>query len=203
MEDGRVSRGQRSRQAILKAAYDLFLEQGYAATSMRQIAGRAEIALGGIYNHFPSKEEIFSTLIRDHHPYHQVLPIMMNTPADDPETFVRVASRVMVDELSRRPDFLKLMMIELVEFNGRNMPGIIEGIMPQILPLIQNFTTTATRLKNMDPFVFFRAFIGVFFSYFITEMIITGSVVALSQNDSFEQFVEIFLHGILVERKGQ
>jgi hypothetical protein len=45
------------------------MEQGYHATSMRQIAERADLALGGIYNHFASKEDIFEAIIMDKHPY--------------------------------------------------------------------------------------------------------------------------------------
>jgi DNA-binding transcriptional regulator YbjK len=33
-----ISKSERTRQAILDAAYNLIIEQGYAATSMRQIA---------------------------------------------------------------------------------------------------------------------------------------------------------------------
>ena len=49
MEEETLSKGGRTRQAVLQAAYEAFLEKGYAATSMREIAGRAGLALGGIY----------------------------------------------------------------------------------------------------------------------------------------------------------
>ncbi|MDI6769243.1 MAG: TetR/AcrR family transcriptional regulator [Anaerolineales bacterium] len=106
MDDTFLSKGERTRQAVMDAAYELFLEKGYAATSMRQIAERAGLALGGIYNHFPNKEAIFGELVLDRHPYRQVLPILLKTPADDPERFVRSAAQAMVDELGRRPDFI-------------------------------------------------------------------------------------------------
>ncbi len=201
MDDTNLSKGERSRQAVMEAAYELFLEQGYAATSMRQIAARAGIALGGIYNHFSGKEAIFSELILDRHPYRQVLPIMLNTPASDPETFVRVAARAMVAELGRRPDFIKLMLIEIVEFNGRNMPHIIERVLPEVIPLIQRFSHPDGVLRQMPPFVFFRAFIGLFFSFYITELMVAGTPAALSQDQTLDQYVEIFLHGILANKE--
>ena len=196
-----LSKGERTRQAVMEAAYELFLEQGYAATSMRQIADRAGLALGGIYNHFAGKEAIFSELILDRHPYRQILPIMLNTPADDPESFVRTAAQTMVEELGKRPDFIKLMMIELVEFNGRNMPNIIERVLPQVLPLIQRFGQQKNLLREIPPFVFFRAFLGLFFSYYITELMITGTPLAKSQGNALDHFVEIFLHGVLAAKE--
>ena len=54
-----LSRGEQTRNAILQAAHDLFVQQGYHGTSMRQIAKQAGLALGGLYNHFASKEDVF------------------------------------------------------------------------------------------------------------------------------------------------
>jgi len=201
MDQITLSKGERTRQGVMEAAYELFLTQGYAATSMRQIAERAGLALGGIYNHFSSKEAIFAELILERHPYRQVLPIMISTPADDPETFVRTAARAMVSELGRRPDFIKLMMIEMVEFNGRNMPKVLERVLPDVLPLIQRFGAQKGLLRRIPPFVFFRAFLGLFFSYYITELLIAGTPAALTQGNALDHFVEIFLHGVLAERE--
>jgi AcrR family transcriptional regulator len=200
MDDETISKGERTRQAVMEAAYQLFLEQGYAATSMRQIAERAGLALGGIYNHFAGKEAIFSELILDRHPYRQILPIMLSTPADDPEGFVRSAAQTMVDELGKRPDFIKLMLIEIVEFNGRNMPKVIERVLPEVLPLIQRFSQQKGLLRDIPPFIFLRAFLGLFFSYYITELLIGDTPVVLTQSNAFEHFVEIFLHGVLTDK---
>jgi AcrR family transcriptional regulator len=197
MGDLQLSKGERTRQGIMEAAYELFLEKGYAATSVRQIAERSGLALGGIYNHFTNKEAIFSELILDRHPYRQILPIMLSTPADNPETFVRSAAQTMVSELGKRPDFIKLMMIELVEFNGRNMPKIIE----RVLPLIQKFGEQKGLLRKMPPFVFFRAFLGLFFSYYITELLVAGTPAALTQGNALDHFVEIFLHGVMADKE--
>jgi AcrR family transcriptional regulator len=201
MDDTSLSKGERTRQGIMEAAYELFLIQGYAATSMRQIAKRANLALGGIYNHFASKEAIFSELIMDRHPYRQILPIMLDANTTDPETFVRSAARTMVDELGKRPDFLKLMLIEIVEFNARNMPRIIERVLPEVLPLIQRFGEQQGLLREIPPFIFFRAFLGLFFSYYITDLMVVGTPAALTQKDALDYFVEIFLHGILAKKE--
>ena len=199
MAEKRLSKGERTRLAVLENAYKLFLEQGYAATSMRQIASQAGLALGGIYNHFESKEAIFSELINTKHPYQQILPVLLKTPTEDMETFVRQAARAMVDELGKRPDFIKLMLIEMVEFNGRNMPNMLKQVLPQVLPLIGKFNTQ--NLRSIPPFVLFRAFLGLFFSYYMTELLLANTPAALMSDNALDHFVEIFLHGILVTKE--
>jgi hypothetical protein len=122
---------------------------------------------------------------------------MLSTPPDDPESFVRRAAQAMVDELGKRPDFIKLMLIEMVEFNGRNMPSIIETILPEVLPLIQNFTRQKGLLRDIPPFIFFRAFLGLFFSYYMTELILANTPAAMMSTDALDNFVDIFLHGVM------
>jgi AcrR family transcriptional regulator len=45
-------------EAIIQAAVDEFLENGYDGTSMEAVARRAGISKGGLYHHFSSKDEI-------------------------------------------------------------------------------------------------------------------------------------------------
>src|SRR5262245_10107384 len=51
------------RQQILDAARDLFFQQGFDSTTIEEIAERTELSKGAIYLHFPSKEEIYITLM--------------------------------------------------------------------------------------------------------------------------------------------
>ncbi len=62
----RVSRAEskeRTRQRLLSEAQRLFREQGYATTSLEQIAEAAEVTKGAIYGHFASKEDLMLTAI--------------------------------------------------------------------------------------------------------------------------------------------
>lgn len=60
-----VSRGDAKRRAILDVASEVFLAQGYAATSMSEVAARVGGSKGTLYNYFRSKEELFSAFIAD------------------------------------------------------------------------------------------------------------------------------------------
>lgn len=47
-----------TRERILAAAMAGFADQGYATTTVRDIAGRAQVATGLLYQHFDSKEAL-------------------------------------------------------------------------------------------------------------------------------------------------
>ena len=53
------------RDQIISATCDLIVEEGLLAVSMAQIAQRAEVGMGTIYNYLPSKEEMVCSLYHD------------------------------------------------------------------------------------------------------------------------------------------
>ncbi|MEV6204940.1 ScbR family autoregulator-binding transcription factor [Streptomyces sp. NPDC051771] len=59
-------RAQRTRQAILTAAAELFDERGYDSASTTDILARAGLTRGALYHHFPSKEAIALALLDTH-----------------------------------------------------------------------------------------------------------------------------------------
>jgi AcrR family transcriptional regulator len=56
--DRQERRKRRTRQAIQKAALELFAERGYRETTINDIAERAEVAPRTVTVHFPAKEEL-------------------------------------------------------------------------------------------------------------------------------------------------
>jgi AcrR family transcriptional regulator len=190
------SRTDNTRAAIVSAAHRLFLDQGYHGTSMRQIALNAGIALGGIYNHFGSKEDVFKAVFTDRHPYHKILPAMNSAQGETVPEFVRDAAHLMVAALDQT-EFLKLMFIELVEFNGRHVPDLIQDIVPQLMAFAQRFAEKPGEIKPIPLPVLMRAFIGLFFSYTITQLLVVPHMSPEMQVGALDQFVDIFLNGIL------
>lgn len=51
-----------TKERIERAAIRVFVRQGIAAASVREIAREAGVSLGALYNHYPSKEELAWTL---------------------------------------------------------------------------------------------------------------------------------------------
>ena len=110
------TKGEQTKESILQASLELFQEQGYGGTSMRQIAKRAGIALGGIYNHYAGKEEIFEAVLLAYHPYREIIKYLNETEHKDLESILRQAAALAEEILDQRPALLNLLFIEIVEF---------------------------------------------------------------------------------------
>jgi AcrR family transcriptional regulator len=64
-EPGPVAATPSTRARIQEVAIELFTEQGYEATSLREIAERLGVTKAALYYHFKSKEEIVQSLLQD------------------------------------------------------------------------------------------------------------------------------------------
>lgn len=53
----------RKRDAIVQAAIAEFREHGFSGTSMDRVAAAADVSKRTVYNHFPSKEELFEAIL--------------------------------------------------------------------------------------------------------------------------------------------
>ena len=50
---------------LLEAALALFVEKGFAATRVEEVAARAGVSKGTLFLYFPSKEELFKAVVRE------------------------------------------------------------------------------------------------------------------------------------------
>jgi len=91
---GLRQRQTRQREArILRAAEPLFTrKKGYGRTSMQEIAKRSKLAVGTLYNYFPSKPKILLAIVaRDTHEGLRAGEQVLKRPPRDP---VRAVERV-------------------------------------------------------------------------------------------------------------
>jgi AcrR family transcriptional regulator len=159
------NKSESSRNAILDVAQTLFIHQGYAATSMRQMAKNTGLALSGIYNHFPSKEDIFQTVLIECDPCQYFFRSLA------PGNLDREAFQTLLAELSQHPDFINLVLIEIVEFQGKHLPKIFEG-----------------RLGDVSPPASWHTFLSMAVSYHISRLLLGES-----QSISKDAFMDYFL----------
>jgi len=106
----------RRRAAIIRAAYELFAERGYDATTVADIAEAAEVAPRTVAMYFPAKQDIalsrfsdgvagLSTALRDRQPgetVHEVFGRWLLTSQTEPEA--RELHRLAVRMFAANPD---------------------------------------------------------------------------------------------------
>jgi AcrR family transcriptional regulator len=74
-----TDKGLATRNKIIDTACQLFISQGYHATSTRSIAQASGIAAGAMYNHFHGKDEIFIEVLLKYHQWREI-PLTVKKP---------------------------------------------------------------------------------------------------------------------------
>ena len=86
MSPRKVGQQELTKEMIMDAARDLFVEKGYQHVSMRQIAKELKFSHGAIYYHFQNKAELFYALVEEHfHLLELELDHIMNLELDSKE----------------------------------------------------------------------------------------------------------------------
>jgi AcrR family transcriptional regulator len=82
-----------TRERIKDVALELFTEQGYEQTSLREIAERLGVTKAALYYHFKSKEEIVQAFIEDRVASNAALIDWVKTQPPGPDTRVAFLNR--------------------------------------------------------------------------------------------------------------
>lgn len=121
---GRKKRGEghTRREEILQAAKELFLEQGYEATTIRRIADRVGVSAPALYLYFQDKEQMMLALCDQTFGYLIVSIGEIENTVSDPRERIRRFGEAYLKFGMAHPDEYKLI------FLGTNIPESVRKL---------------------------------------------------------------------------
>lgn len=113
MAERRVRDAERSREAILHAAEQLFAEKGFEGTSLQEIGEQAGVSRGTPGYFFGAKEQLYGAVLervlQAERDATMVAVAALPTINEQPGALIDAAVRSHIDFLVARPSFLRLM----------------------------------------------------------------------------------------------
>jgi AcrR family transcriptional regulator len=111
-----------TQRALLDAAREVFVEQGFADASIAEVVRRASSSVGSLYHHFGGKSELFIALWQEHQAAHEeaaskAVAEAKRTGETDAFQLFSVGARAFLDGSWQRRDLAMLF------FNGDSPPG--------------------------------------------------------------------------------
>ncbi|WP_119068356.1 TetR/AcrR family transcriptional regulator [Aggregatilinea lenta] len=204
--DEATSKGDQARTEILNAARDLFIKNGYNGTSMRAIAQAAGgRAVGGLYNHFKTKEEIFSAIIEEQNPYDDLMAAITGTgEIDTAPDFIRAMLGRTLRVMPRHYDFFQITQIDLREFQGAHLQRVLETkLLPNVLRVISEISALPG-LKPVDPLGLMRVVASVVLGYMATRTLLpTGIFDDRSEDAWIDLYTDMVLHGLADDTRAE
>jgi TetR/AcrR family transcriptional regulator len=152
-----------SRQRILKAALKEFSLHGFSGARIERIARSARINKAMIFYYFSSKKKLYQRVVRE--VLEQFVPMITGLIAANPtaEDFLERLPSLYVGFVSRHPDFVRMVAMELIQ-NPVNITSIFTGIIRekteqglhgpvQMIGLIEKWIAENS-VSEKDPFQF-------------------------------------------------
>lgn len=191
---------------ILQAASDLFTTQGFHGTSTREIAAKAGVSLGNIYNYFGNKEELFVSLLESREeeyfrPDQPLIKALSSTAFPDNIEQLGFASRETVEKFSA---YILLIYVDVVEFKAKHVVKLFANMRAGYAAALKASGAKAS-LKvaaDIDPVAALMMVTWNYYNYFVMEKLfkVKGHY-GLGDNEAVKLFARIFKKGILAGGK--
>ncbi|HVX73157.1 MAG: TetR/AcrR family transcriptional regulator [Devosia sp.] len=150
---------------VLDAALALFVEKGFAATRVEDIASRAGLSKGAVYLYFPSKEAILEGLVK-----RAVRPIADNALgflenyAGDPRLVIgtvlkMIAGRIADPKLIAIPRLLVREIVNFPDFAQMYRREVLDRVIPAVTALIASGVREGY-FRPVDPELTLRSVVG-------------------------------------------
>ncbi|WP_216208633.1 TetR family transcriptional regulator [Amycolatopsis aidingensis] len=108
----RQERKQRTRQALLKAAFELVADRGFATVSLREVTKRAGVVPTAFYRHFASLDELGVALVEESI---RTLRRMIRSARRDPQTYqdiIRASVRTLHEHVRAHESHFRFLIRE-------------------------------------------------------------------------------------------
>jgi AcrR family transcriptional regulator len=178
-----------TRQRILDVALDLFTEQGFDGTSLRQIAEQLGVTKAALYYHFESKDDILMALHMRLHEFGKVALLRMGEKPVTLELWGELLDRIVDQMLAQRKIFLmhERNQAALEKLHREDHDAEHEDIQNQFRRVLAD-----TRVPLRDR-VRMAASFGVIFS----SLFLSGEAFAATTNEELGEMLRDVLHDVL------
>lgn len=195
------------RAAIIDAALHLFADKGFRGTTTREIAAAVGVSEPILYEHFPSKQDLYSAIIdhKSQQPRAELEELVnVYSKASDDRGFFTAVARALLGWYQSDPEFVRLLMFSGLERHDLK-DTFYQRQSRQFLELIAGYIARRQEqgsLRALDPLVATRAIVGMVAHYGLITVMFACAHLDRSQDEVIDTMVDIFLNGVRTSPDG-
>jgi len=199
MAGERLKSGERRAQ-IARVAAGLFARRGFHGVTTREIARAARVSEAMVFRHFPTKEALYTEIIRQKM---DVLPEKLDQEAmargDDAGVF-RSAALAFLRQIKEDDAFLRLMLYSALG-DHKLASVFLKSRESAIFDVLLDYVGRRMKeggFRRLKPAVVVNAFVGMYFHFVMSWKIFrTPRKFRITQEEAVGQFVDLFLSGVM------
>jgi len=185
---------------ILRATEALFARQGYARTSMQDIARRSKLAVGTLYNYFPSKPEILLAIVdRDTAEGVSAGEAIVEAPPSDPTEAVEQLLEGALEPYARHDRMLWRELIGAAMTDRQLAEGVFGSdarLIGMLAALLGAFEARGQLRPGVEPGRAAIVLYGAFFTWFL-GYVSSDTLELADARAELARSIELIMHGLL------
>lgn len=195
----KISKEEKTRQSILKAARRLFANAGFDGATTKDIATAAKVAEGTLFRYFPNKKSILVEVVTTG--WVEILTDLL-TELSEMDNYQAIA-KVMRKRMFKLKESNELMRVCFIEaqFHPDLRDRIQNDVITKMTGVAEAFFETAMErgiYRRTNPRIVAQVFLGMFaIAGFSNQTIIDPDASPQELQEMAEGIADIFLHGVL------
>ena len=185
---------------ILRATEALFARQGYARTSMQDIARRSKLAVGTLYNYFPSKPEILLAIVdRDTAEGVSAGEAIVEAPPSDPTEAVEPLLEGALEPYARHDRMLWRERIGAAMTDRQLAEGVFGSdarLIGMLAALLGAFEARGQLRPGVEPGRAAIVLYGAFFTWFL-GYVASDTLELADARAELARSIDLIMHGLL------
>jgi TetR/AcrR family transcriptional regulator len=199
--------GKIDEKTILDAAAEVFAEDGYAGARIDVIAARAGVNKAMLYYRIGDKKELYRRVVlRGQAGFRDAIVESMESASDAPGTMKAVLERI--SELAFTDNLLPSIILREMAGGARNLPEEGRDGIRRFMTMVRSIVSMGVEegtFRKVDPVALQFSVIGAVFTLSLTCALRSELSPAqpgpVSPGDAAAALQDIFMHGILSERR--
>jgi len=195
---------ERRQEQILKAALTVFTQKGYAAATMPEIARSAGVATGTIYLYYPSKRELFVSVITNSIITVPLLNLLKKIQTAD---FAMVFKLIIQNRLNLTEDDKIVQIFTLmseIQRDGELRTLFVNKLFRPIMDMMEKYYSAGMEegeLNQYEPSILVRAIGGMIIGILMMKTMEgkAGPLSQLPQEKVSGEIVRFILNGLMAD----
>lgn len=187
-----------TKERLLEATFNLISEKGYLGATTREIAQRAGVNELTLFRHFGSKEKLFEEVLKKYTFLPKLKGLLPELRKMSYKESLWVLGERFIETLKDRKSLVRIMLSEINLYPDK-IRNVYSSFIDEIISILAGYFRYLQGkkvIRHLSPEMGARAFLGMIFSYFLSEEIMTGRVIdKIEVKKILKEFISIFIEG--------
>ncbi|MGQ9569792.1 MAG: TetR/AcrR family transcriptional regulator [Thermodesulfovibrionales bacterium] len=189
-----------TKERLLDATFKLISKKGYLGATTREIARRAGVTELTLFRHFGSKEKLFVEVLKKYSFLPKLKVLLPELKEMSYKKSLLILGERFIETLKDRKTLIKIMLSE-VKLYPNKIKDLYSSFINEIISILADYFSYLQSKKvtrHFSPEIAARAFLGMIFSYFLSEEIMTGHPIdKIKTRKILKEFTYIFMEGTI------